>query len=136
MRDMYNNIKVVRAVVPAAVGTTGAANGTLSAAIDRRGYDSLAFVMSRGVSAAATDTINVVVLEADATNGSFTSVADADLNGTEAGAVMLGNTATQSKIGYNGNKRYVKLRLYGIGTATCIVQGTAVMARADRAPVA
>jgi hypothetical protein len=136
MRDMYNNIKVVRAVGPAAVGTTGAANGTLSPVIDRRGYDSLAFVMSRGVSAAATDTINIVVLEADATNGTFTSVADADLNGTEAGNVMLGNAVDESKIGYIGNKRYVKLRLYGIGTATCVVAGIAVMGRAERAPVA
>lgn len=136
MKDMHSNIKVVRAVGPAAVGTSGAANGTLSGAIDRRGYGSLEFALTRGVSASAVDTITPVLLEADATGDSFTSVADADLLGTEAGAVMLGNAATQSKIGYRGNKRYVKLRMYGVGTATCIVAGTAILGNPSLAPVA
>ncbi|MGE0845831.1 MAG: hypothetical protein AB7L41_06145 [Flavobacteriaceae bacterium] len=136
MKDMHNSIKVLRAVGPAAVGTTGASNGTLSGVIDRQGYESVEFVMSRGVSAAATDTITPVLLEADATNGSFTSVADADLLGTEADAVMLGNAATQSKLGYRGNKRYLKLRMYGVGTATAVVAGTAILGEPHLGPVA
>jgi len=136
MKDMHNNIKVLRAVGPAAVGTSGAANGTLSSAIDRRGFESVEFVLTRGVSAAATDTITPVILEANATGDSFTSVADADLLGTEAGAVMLGNAATEAKIGYRGNKRYLKLRLYGVGTATCNVAGAVLLGNPSAAPVA
>src|SRR5690606_6904562 len=123
MRDMHNNIKVVHAITPAAVGTTGIAGGKLSAAVDRRGYDSVEFVYSTGTSASAADTITPVVYEGDATDGSFTSVADADLLGTEAPITLA--TAASGKIGYRGNKRYLKLRLYGTGTATAIVSAVA-----------
>jgi hypothetical protein len=126
-KDTYSNMKPVTAVAPVAVGTTGVAGGKLSAAIDRKGYGAVTFVTARGVSAAATDTINHVVYESDATNATFTSVADADLIGTEAGAVMTGSAALVSKIGYKGNKRYLKLRLYGLGTATSPVSAVALM---------
>lgn len=136
MKDMHSNINVVKAIDPAVVGTTGIAGGKLSAAIDRKGYESLEFVMARGVSAAATDTINAVVYEADATNGSFTSVADADLKGTEAGAVLLGSGGAVSRVGYIGSKRYLKVRLYGIGTATAVVSAIAVQGHPHLSPVA
>ena len=136
MRDMHNNIKVVHAITPQAVGTTGAANGKLSSIIDRRGYDSLEYVFQSGASASAADTINPVMLEADATGDSFTSVADADLLGTEAGQKLTLTAAGSSKIGYNGNKRYTRLRLYGLGTATAIVSAVAVLGKASQRPVA
>ncbi len=134
MRDLYNNIKVVQTHSGANVGTTGAANGTLSAAIDRRGYDSVVFNYGRGVSAAATDTITPVILEGTATDGSFTSVAAADLLGSEAD--LTGSAAASGKVGYIGNKRYLKMRLYGVGTATCRVNGQAILGNPSRAPVA
>lgn len=134
MRDMHNNIKVIQTHSGANVGTTGAANGTLSAAIDRQDYDAAEFVYGRGVSGAATDSIVPVVLEGDATNGSFASVAAADLLGTEA--AMTGSAAASGKVGYIGNKRYLKLRLYGIGTATCRVNAHALLGKPSRAPVA
>lgn len=129
MRDMHNNIKVVQTHSGANVGTTGAANGTLSAAVDRKGFESVEFVYGRGVSAAATDTITPVVLEADATNGSFTSVAAADLLGSEG--VLTGSAAASGKVGYVGNKRYLKLRLYGVGTATARVHAHALLGNAQ-----
>jgi hypothetical protein len=138
MKDMHSNIKIVRGVGPAAVGTTGAANGTLSAFIDRQGYESVEFALGRNVSASAVDVITPVVLEGDATGGSFTSVADADLLGTEAAAALAltGNAAAVSKIGYRGNKRYLKIRMYGTGTATCIVDAKAILGHPHIAPVA
>ena len=126
-KDSYSNLKPITAVTPAAVGTTGIAGGKLSAAIDRKGYGAVTFINMRGVSAAATDTINHVLYEADATDATFTSVADVDLIGTELGARMLGSTASISKLGYKGNKRYLKIRLYGLGTATSIVSSAAVL---------
>ena len=135
MRDMHNNIKVVHAISPQAIGTTGAANGKLSSIIDRQGYEAVEFVFQSGASASVADTINPVILEAAATGDSFTSVADADLLGTEAAQKLTLSAAGSSKIGYIGNKRYLKIRLYGLGTATAIVSAAAVLGRPSRAPV-
>lgn len=132
MRDMHSNITVIAAIAPQTVSTTGAAGGRTSGIIDRRGYDQVEFVTARGVSAAATDTVNFLMTEAAATNATFTSVADADLKGTEVGAVMLGSTAQVSKLGYIGSKRYLKLKLYGLGTATSIISAVAVLGKPSR----
>lgn len=133
-KDIHNNVKVVNVVTPAAVGTTGIAGGKLSAAIDRKGYGSIEFVFHSGASASAADTITPLVYEADATGDTFTSVANADLLGTEA-ALTLSAAGQIGKIGYKGTKRYVKLRLYGTGTATAIVAATAVLSTPEAAPV-
>lgn len=134
MRDMHNNISVLHAITPQAVGTTGAANGKLSGIIDRQGYESLEFVFSSGASATVADTITPVVLEAAATGDSFTSVADTDLLGTEAALTLT--AAKSGRVGYRGNKRYLKLRLYGVGTATAIVSAVAIGGKPSRAPTA
>jgi hypothetical protein len=134
MRDMHSNIKVLTAITPAAVGTTGAANGKLSGIIDRQGFESVEFVYNFSTSATVADSITPVVLEAAATGDSFTSVADDDLLGTEAANVLT--AAGANKIGYVGNKRYLKLRLYGLGTATATVGAVAVLGTPNRAPVA
>lgn len=134
MRDFHKNIKILHAITPAAVGTTGIAGGKISGALDRRGYDAVEFIMNSGASASVADTITPVVYEGDTTGGSFTSVASADLIGDETALTL---TAAKSKsIGYRGNKRYLKIRLYGTGTATAIVAATAILANPDVAPVA
>lgn len=136
MRDMHKNIKVVHVIKPVAVGTTGIAGGQLSGVIDRRGYDSAEFVFNAGGSASVADTITPVVYESSTTGSGFTSVADADLIGSEA-ALTLSTSAGKAKgIGYRGNKRYLKLRLYGTGTATALVAAVAVLGAPMQAPVA
>lgn len=134
--DLHNNIKVVAAVKPVAVGTTGIAGGQLSSAIDRKGYGSVEFVYQSGGSASVADTITPVVYEGDTTNGSFTSAAAADLLGTEAALTLTTSAGKVGRVGYKGNKRYVKLRLYGTGTATALVAGSAVLSTPESAPVA
>jgi len=136
MRDMHNNISVLNAITPQAIGTTGAANGKLSGILDRRGFEAVEFVFQSGASASVADTINPVIFEAAATGDSFTSVADADLLGTESGQKLTLTAAGVSRIGYIGNKRYLKIRLYGLGTATAIVGAVAVLSKPSRAPVA
>lgn len=134
MKDLHSNIQVVHAITPQAVGTTGAAGGKTSGVIDRRGYQAVEFVLNSGASASAADTINPVVLESDATGSGFASVAGADLIGNETALTL---TAAKSKsIGYRGNKRYLKIQLYGLGTATAIVAATAILAHPNNAPVA
>ena len=143
MRDIHNNIKVVNAIPPAAVGTTGIANGALSAAIDRRGYQGVEFVFGYGVSAAVTDVVTPVIYECDTATGTFTSVADADLIGTEAEASFPAVTGRTSgvnqnfaaKLGYKGSKPFLKARLYGVGTATCVVSAAALLHTPRHAPV-
>lgn len=136
MKDMHSSIKVLNVIKPVAVGTTGAGGGQLSAAIDRRGYESVELIMNAGGSASAADTVTPIVYECDTATGSFTSVADADLIGDEA-ALTLATAAGQAKsVGYRGNKRYLKLRLYGTGTATALVGAAAVLGRPHLAPVA
>jgi hypothetical protein len=136
MKDMHNNISVVKVLKPAAVGTTGAANGTLSGIIDRQGFSSVEFVYQSGGSASVADTITPVVFEAAATGDSFTSVADADLLGTEAALTLTTSAGKIGRVGYVGNKRYLKLKLYGLGTATAIVSANAVLGYPQQAPVA
>lgn len=133
MRDMHNSIKVIHAITPAAVGTTGIAGGKLSVAIDRRGYDAVEFVYSSSASASVADKITPVVYEGDTATGSFTSVADDDLIGGEAAITLA--TAASGKVGYRGGKRYLKLRLYGTGTATAIVSAVALLGKPSQAPV-
>lgn len=135
MRDLHNNIKVVHAITPQAVGASGSANGKTSAAIDRAGFGTVEFVYSSGATASVADQVVPVITEADATNASFTSVADADLIGTEAALVLT--AAKTGKVGYIGRKRYVKIKLYSVGHATGIVAATALLGeQPSSAPVA
>jgi hypothetical protein len=136
MRDLHTKIKVVHAITPQAVGTSGIAGGKLSGVLDRRGYDSAEFVFSYGTSASAADTITPVIYESTATGSGFTSVADADLlpQASAEAAVTL-SAAGSSKIGYIGSKRYLKIRLYGTGHATGIVSAALLLSNPDRQPV-
>lgn len=145
MRDLYHNIKLVRAIFPQAVGTTGAGNGVTSPAIDLRGYDSCMFSIEHGTAGATGDTTVPILFECDTATGTFTSVADDDMHGTEAAAGLpVQATARTSgtgknlvtKLGYKGNKRFVKLRLYGLGHATGLVAATAVLGSSHLSPVA
>ena len=136
MKDMHNNINVVHAISPQAIGTTGAANGKLSAVIDRQGFESVEFVFSSGAAASVADTINPIVYESDtATVAGFAAVDDADLLGLEAAQKLTLTAAGSSRIGYRGNKRYVGIRLYGLGTATAIVSAAAILGGPHNAPV-
>lgn len=132
MRDMHNNITVLNAITPQAVGTTGIAGGKLSGVIDRRGFDTAEFIYQSGASASVADTITPVVYECATTGGTFTSVADTDLLGTESPITLT--AAGVKKVGYQGRKPYLKLRLYGTGTATAIVAASAVLGQPSRAP--
>lgn len=137
-KDMHSNIKVIRAIIDQAVGTTGIANGKLSGILDRvqNGvfYRKAEFVYGSGASASVADTITPVIYEAATTGAAFTSVADADLIGSEAALTLT--TGVVGNVGYRGNKRYLKIRLFGTGTATALVDAKLILSDPDMAPVA
>ena len=133
MRDLHKNIKIIHAITPQAIGTSGIAGGKLSSFIDRRGYDAVEFIINSGASASVADTVVPVIYECDTTGGTFTSVADADLIGSETSLTL---TAAKSKsIGYRGNKPYLKIRCYGVGHATGIIAANAILAFPNVAPI-
>ncbi len=74
MKDLHTNIKVINAITPQAVGTTGSAGGKTSAFIDRRGYESVEFVCQSGASASVADTVTTQVTESDATGSGFATI--------------------------------------------------------------
>jgi hypothetical protein len=146
MRDIFNRLRVIKAISPKAIGTSGIAGGSLSDVIDTRDFDAKGFVINHGTAGATGDTTSVIVYESDsATAASFTSVADADLLGTEAAAGLPVQATTRTsgtgmniskKIGYIGTKRYLRVRLYGTGHATGLVSADFVGLLARREPVA
>lgn len=141
MWDLHNNIKAVRSISPITAGTTG--TGRSGAIVDRLGYESVEFIFDYGTITATNATITPTVLEGDAT-GSMTSIADADLIGTEALA-KLGQAATRTsgvsknvtkRLGYKGKKRYVQAKLVPLISGATPVAATVILGNPRSAPVA
>jgi hypothetical protein len=139
-KDLHSNIKQVQAIIPAAIGANATKTGAI---IDRQGYGGVEFLTSYGSVTTTGTVVTVVVKEGDVT-GTLTSVADADLYGTEALASLpaatprtAGTTKEVSKrIGYRGNKRYVQLNMVQTGvTSTGAVAATAILFNPEVAPV-
>lgn len=111
MNDLHNNSRQVVAIAPAALTTVAGLAGRI---IDRQGYGGIEFYPQYGAVTATNATITVVVKHGDVT-GTLTSVADTDLNGTEALASLGQAVRTDftgdkvaRRIGYKGPKRYVQ----------------------------
>ena len=119
--DFHNNLKPLRVAGPVAIG----ANATISGkVIDRQGYGGVEFIAGYGAIVTTGSVVTLVVKEGDVT-GTMTSVADADLLGTEALASRLGGATTSGtgsnvtkKVGYIGIKRYVTVDAVKTGTTS------------------
>lgn len=124
--DLHNNIRTFVSVTPTAIGANATKTGTI---IDRKGYNGVQFVASYG-SVTTTGTVCTLVIREGDVTGTMTSVADADLLGTETLASLLaatprtaGSTRDVSKrIGYIGNKRYVQALVVqtGVTSVGCV----------------
>ena len=139
--DLHNNMKQVRLVGPVAIGANATVAGKV---IDRKGYAGVEFVLGYGAIATTGTVVTPIVKEGDAT-GAMTSVADANLLGTEALAARLGNAALTSgvtinvakRIGYIGNKRYVTVDMVKSGTTSVgCMDVKAILFNPANAPVA
>lgn len=136
MNELHDNIKAVRAISPVSVADTTA---TVSETIDRQGYEAVEFIIATGSIADADATFAVLVEESDTTTaGDFTSVADADLLGTEAAASFQYDDDNETrKIGYIGIKRYVRLTITPTGNASAaLFSAVAILGSPAISPVA
>ena len=118
MRDLASNIRVVAAVAAAILTTT-----PTPTVIDRRGFRSLAFVLSTGIGGITFTSTNKLewIVEHSDDNSNWTAVVAADLltgqgaNPTVAAGgiveayVAAKNAASTNEYGYIGSKRYVRL---------------------------
>ncbi len=110
MRDFTNNLHPIRAISPVSVADNTAEVGQI---IDRQGYDGLTFVIATGSLADVDATFAVLIEEGnDSGLSDAAAVADADLLGTEALAgFQFDDDDETRKIGYLGDKRYVRLTI-------------------------
>lgn len=123
MNDLHNNSRAQRVIAPIAIGANATKTG---AVIDRQGYGGVEFIASYGAVTTTGTIVTLVVKEGDAT-GALTSVADADLLGTEVLASLpvqatartsgVGKNVTK-RVGYKGNKRYVSVDAISTGTTS------------------
>lgn len=134
MRDLYSNLTIRRAISPVSeAGTTA----LVSQIIDRQGFDSLVFAIATGSIADADATFTVLVEDGDASNLSDNAaVADAELNGTEAlAAFQFDDDNETRKIGYIGNKRYVRLTITPAANASAAgICAVAILGNASLQP--
>lgn len=137
--DFHSNMKATRVIGPVAIGANATKTGKI---IDRQGYGAVEFVTSYGAIVTTGTIATVVVFEGDVT-GTMTSVADADLIGTEALASRLAGATTSGtgsnvakRVGYKGNKRYVRVDVVGTGTTSVgCVSVNAILMNPSLAPV-
>jgi len=142
MNDLHNNTRAKRVIAPIAIGANATKSGKV---IDRQGYGGVEFVASYGAVTTTGTIVTLVVKEGDVT-GTLTSVADADLLGTEVLASLpvqatartseVGKNVTK-RIGYKGKKRYVTVDAISTGTTSVgCVSVEAVLHSPGNAPTA
>jgi hypothetical protein len=134
--DLHNNLHPRRAISPVSVADNTA---QVSQIIDMQGYGSMEFYIVIGSIADADATFAVLVEESDVSDLSGgNAVADADLLGTEllAGFAFSDDDKVR-KIGYVGNKRYVRLTITPAGNASAaVLAAIAVMGSPSVLPTA
>lgn len=109
-KDLHSNILAERAISPAAA--IGSSTTTTSQIIDRLGYDSLEFLIISGALTDGTYTPSLFESDDSGMSGETEVTAAASLLGTAALATFaLTNDDVVKKIGYRGNKRYVRLKI-------------------------
>jgi hypothetical protein len=140
MEHLHENCDAQTAIIAAAVGANATKTGAI---IDRKGFGGVEFVFDYG-SITTTGTILTVVCKEGDVTGTLTSVADADLVGTEALASLLAGARTagtgkecSKRLGYKGAKRYVQVNLVQTGTTSAgCVAASAILFNPEIAPVA
>lgn len=135
-KDLHNNLKFVRAISPVSVADNTA---LASEIIDLAGYESCEFAIVTGALGDAGAEFTATMTHGDASNLSDgAAVAATDLLGTLAGASFIQSDDNETfKVGYVGNKRYVRLTITPTNNATAaLIAAVAVLGHARNAPVA
>lgn len=136
--DLHNHIHPVPLIAPVAARTDNTA--IVSSIIDTRGYGSVELVLVTGTNTDTNATFTVLVEDGDAANLSdAAAVADAELLGTEAQASFdFADDVETRKIGYIGNKRYVRMTVTPAGndSGNIFLAGVAVLGHPVLGPTA
>jgi len=127
MRDLYHNLGVVLALVPAVKSAAGD-----GATIDTKGYNSVAFALNTGAIVSAGD-FGIKVQHSDE-SGSGWADAPAGTFFSNAPATLAASSAY--KLGYIGDKRYCRLSLTTAGGTSIAAGATAILGHAREKPVA
>ena len=130
--DSANGMTPKVALNTAAIATSTTTNGVI---IDTQDYNALTFI--RNVGARTDGTFTPLIRHGDDSGLSdVADVDDTDLVGTETGAAISA-AQTMKKIGYVGNKRYVRLSVVSTSvTSGATVGATAILSRPAVGPAA
>jgi hypothetical protein len=122
-RNLHEEVRTKVGIRAIAIGANATQTGPVQ---DRNGYEGVELVCSYGAVTTTGTIVTLVVKEGDAT-GTMTSVADADLIGTETLASLpvqatartsgTGKNVTK-RVGYKGSKRYVQALMVSTGTTS------------------
>lgn len=128
--DSANNLKPTTGLNTAAISSNTTTNGVI---IDTQGYGALTFIMNVGARTDGTYTMSV-------THGDDSGLSDgaapdaSDLVGTLA-STAVSAAQTQSKLGYVGNKRYVRVSVVSTSvTSGATVGALAILGRPNLGP--
>lgn len=132
MKDLFNSITLKRVISPVSVADTTAQVGQ---AVDRKGFESVTYVIATGSIADADATFTVLLEESD-NNSDYTAVADADLLGTEALAgFQFDDDNKCRKLGYVGAKRYTRMTITPVANASAaVISAVAILGHAAIQP--
>jgi hypothetical protein len=136
-KDLHNNLHFVPLIVPVAARTDDTA--IVSAIIDTLGYESVELVLVTGTNTDADVTFAVLVEDGNDSDlvDDGAAVADKFLLGTEVEAgFAFGDDNECRKIGYVGDKRYVRMTVTptGNGAGNIFLAGVAVLGNSRDKP--
>lgn len=134
MKDIHNVMSPVSTLLP--VNRTADANG---AGVDLQGYEAAEVLASVGASADTLNGSNTISLELEESDddSTYTDVAEADMlgaiAGTTTGQFALIDAATEDdtlyRVGYVGNKQYIRVVDNRTGTHTSGTPTSATVVR-------
>lgn len=139
MKDLANIITPKRVLSPVSSADDTALVGEI---IDKKGFESVTYVISTGSIGDANATFVVLLEESDAANMSgAAAVADADLLGTEVlAAFQFDDDNETRKLGYIGSKRYTRLTITPSGNSgtpsAALLSAVAILGHPQIAPTA
>jgi hypothetical protein len=134
MKDLFNLIHPLRVISPVSEAGTTALVGQI---IDKKGFESLTYVIATGSIADADATFTVLLEEGDnSALSDAAAVADADLLGTEVlAAFQFDDDNETRKLGYIGSKRYTRLTITPVANASAaVIAAVAILGNPAVAP--
>lgn len=133
VRDLHNKLTFKRGLSPVSVADTTA---QVSQIIDTKGFHATEFVIITGSLADADATFTTLLEDGDVSNLSDNAtVAAPNLLGTAAGASFIfSDDDSVKKIGYIGNKRYVRLTVTPAANSSGALIGIVAVQSAKELP--